>query len=53
MMNDQILILNEDEQENIGTAGKIGLGAAAVVLVGVALLAVLYIDCESSGCGSE
>ena len=42
MMNEQNLWRPADEQANIGTAGKIGLGVGAVVLAGVAVLAVIY-----------
>lgn len=41
MMNDQVLILSEDEQANVGTAGKIGLGVVGVVLVGAAVIGVV------------
>lgn len=52
MMNGQVLALSEEEQANIGTAGKIGLGVAAVALVGAAVIAVFIISCES-GPGDE
>ena len=42
MLNDQLLMPLDREQANIGTAGKIGLGVGAVVLVGVAVLVVIY-----------
>lgn len=52
MLNEQILLLPETEQANIGTAGKIGLGVAAVAVVGVAVIAVLFAECsnDSGGC---
>ena len=53
MLNDQILILSDDEQANIGTAGKIGLGIAAVALVSVAVVAVLIVDCDNRDCFDE
>jgi len=49
MLNDQILIFNQDEDANIGTAGKIGLGVAAVVVTGVATLAVIVATTDFSG----
>ena len=48
MMNEQVLWRPEDEQANIGTAGKIGLGVGAVVLVGVAVLAVVVATADFS-----
>ena len=42
MMNDQVLLLPDNQQANIGTAGKIGLGVGAVVLVGVAVVVVIF-----------
>ena len=49
MMNGQALILSEDEQANIGTAGKIGLGIGAVALAGVAVIAIAFIACYETG----
>ena len=48
MMNEQVLWRPEDEQANIGTAGKIGLGVGAVILVGVAVLAVVVATADFS-----
>lgn len=42
MLNDQLLMHLDSEQANISTPGKIGLGVGAVVLVGVAVVAVIY-----------
>lgn len=53
MMNDRILIGPEDEQANIGTAGKIGIGAVAVVLVAVAAVGILLVDCDNKNCWDE
>jgi len=48
MMNEQVLNLPEDDQANIGTAGKIGLGVAAVALAGVAVLTVVFATADFS-----
>jgi len=55
MMNEQVLILPEDDQANIGTAGKIGLGALAIVTVGVAAIFVAFASCDDNdgGCFGE
>ncbi len=52
MMNEQILVLPESDQADISTVGKIGLGVGAVVLVGVAALAIAIASCsdEPGGC---
>ena len=42
MLNDQLLMPLDSEQANISTPGKIGLGVGAVVLVGVAVVAVIF-----------
>ena len=56
MMNDKVLRLSDDEQTNIGTAGKVGLGvaAAAVVVVAAGVIFLASGDCglgESGGDG--
>ena len=55
MLNDEVLHMPQDEQANIGTAGKIGIGVVAVALVGVAIIAIALVDCESQegGCFSD
>jgi len=56
MLNDQPLRLGpENDQANIGTVGKIGIGVAAVVLVGVAVIAATFAECDSDpgGCFGE
>lgn len=53
-LNDQPLHFGvDDEQANIGTAGKIGIGVAAVALVGVAVIAGLLVNCEANDCFDE
>lgn len=55
MMNDQVLVLSEDEQANVGTLGKIGLGVAAVALAGAAVIAIAVVSCYGgdSDCDEE
>ena len=56
LLNNQVLVLSaQDEQANVGTAGKIGIGVGAVVLVGVVLVAVILISCPGNldGCGED
>ena len=48
MLNEQVLWRPEDEQANIGTAGKIGLGVGAVVVVSAAVLAVVVATADFS-----
>lgn len=48
MLNDQVLVLNQAEEENLGTGGKIGLGVAAVVLVLVAVVGVVIATADFS-----
>jgi len=42
-----------EDQANIGTAGKIGLGVTAVALTGVALLAILIVACDADDCWDD
>jgi len=46
MMNERVIVMSEDEQANIGTAGKIGLTVVAVALVGVTVIAVAFASCD-------
>jgi len=48
MLNEQVLMPLNDEQANISTAGKIGLGIGAAVVVGVAVLAVVVATADFS-----
>ena len=51
MLNDQTLDFGlEDDQANIGTAGKIGIGVVAVALVAVAAVAVIVVACDADDC---
>jgi len=54
MLNGQPFILRKtEEQANIGTAGKIGLGVVAVVLAATAAVAILIVDCDSRDCFTD
>lgn len=53
MMNERVIVMNQDDQANIGTAGKIGLTVVAVALVGVAVIAVAIATCDPDCFGDE
>lgn len=57
LLNDQVFVLSaQDEQANIGTAGKVGLGVVAVALVTVAVIGIIVIDCfndSNSNCNGD
>lgn len=48
MLNDQVLVLNPNEEANVGTAGKIGLGVVAVVVVFAAVIVVVFATADFS-----
>jgi hypothetical protein len=47
LLNDAVLQLPQSEREDIGTAGRVGLGVGAIVLATVTVVSVLVLACSA------
>jgi hypothetical protein len=47
LFNDAVLQLPQSEREDIGTAGRVGLGVGAIVLATVTVVSVLVLACSA------